>query len=152
MLLQPVKNCKAPTLLEGCKTVVRRLVQGGCKPKLQRPDNEVSELLKEHIMHKQKINFQLVPPHKHRTNAAKRAICMGKNHLTAGWCSMNPDFPLHLWDQTIPCAEFARDLLCGSCLNPKLSAYEQIHRRCDFNRNPIAPPGMRCLAHEQSLS
>ena len=65
---------------------------------------------------------------------------------------MDPEFPLHLWDQTIPHAELALNLLRGSRLNPKLSAYEQLHGRYDFNRNPIAPPGMRCLAHEQSSS
>ena len=60
ILLQPVRNRKAPTLLEGYKHIVKRLVKGGCKPKLQRLDNEASELLKEY-MHEQKIDFQLVP-------------------------------------------------------------------------------------------
>ena len=68
---------------------------------------------------------------------------------------MDPEFPLHLWDQTSPHAEMTLNLLRGSRLNPKLFAYEQIayeqiHGRYDFNRNPIAPPGMLCLAHEQS--
>ena len=43
------------------KQVVKRLVKGGCKPKLQRLDNEASALLRD-CMSEQKIDFQLVPP------------------------------------------------------------------------------------------
>jgi hypothetical protein len=48
------------------------------------------------------IAFQLAPPHCHRRNAAKRAICTFKNHFIAGLCSTNRDFPLNLWDKLLP--------------------------------------------------
>jgi len=37
----------------------------------------------------------------------------------------------------------------GSRLNPKLSAWAQVHGNYDFNRTPIAPPGIKVLVHEK---
>ena len=41
------------------------------------------------------------------------------------------------------------NLLRGSRINPKLSAYAQIHGAFDFNRTPLAPPGTKVLVHEK---
>jgi hypothetical protein len=57
------------------------------------------------------------------------------------------NFPMYLWDKTIPQRELTLNLLRGSRINPKLSAWEQIHGRYDFNAHPIAPPGIKVLAH-----
>ena len=57
---------------------------------------------------------------------------------------------MHLWDQTIPQAEISLNLLRGSRINPKLSAYEQLHGRFDFNATPLAPPGVKVLAHARA--
>jgi hypothetical protein len=58
-------------------------------------------------------------------------------------------FPLHLWDRLIPQAEISLNLLRGSRINPKLSAWAQIHGNFDFNRTPLGPPGTRVLAHDK---
>ena len=54
---------------------------------------------------------------------------------------------MHLWDKTIPQAELTLNLMRGSRINPKLSAYEQIYGRYDHNKVPLAPPGIKVLAH-----
>jgi hypothetical protein len=41
------------------------------------------------------------------------------------------------------------NFLGGSRINPKLSAWEQIHGCYDFNKTPIAPIGIKVLAHEK---
>jgi hypothetical protein len=42
------------------------------------------------------------------------------------------------------------NLLRGSRINPKLSAWAQVHGTFDFkNRTPLGPPGCRVLAHEK---
>ena len=146
ILLAPTKSRKAGELLKSYKTIHQRLVRGGCRPILQRLDNECSQALKDY-MKDEEVDFQLVPPHDHRRNAAERAIRTAKNHLVAGWCSTDSNFPMYLWDQTLEHAELALNLVRGSRINPKLSAYEQLHGRFDFNRTPLAPPGLRCLAH-----
>ena len=149
ILMEPLQNRKAETILQAYKKIVAKLVAGGCRPKLQRMDNECSTLLKEYMLD-EKINYQLVPPHDHQRNAAERAIRTAKNHFIAGLCSTDPNFPMSQWDQLLPQAELTLNLLRGSRINPKLSAYEQLFGRYDFNRTPIAPPGIKVLAHVKS--
>ena len=60
---------------------------------------------------------------------------------------MDDAFSLNLWDRTRPQAELTLNLLRGSRINPKLSAWEQLNGRYDFNATPIAPPGIKVLAH-----
>ncbi|KAI2497587.1 hypothetical protein MHU86_16893 [Fragilaria crotonensis] len=70
-----------------------------------------------------------------------------KNHFISGLCSVDKNFPLHLWDKLLPQAELTLNLLRGSRINPSLSAHAQLHGAVDFNRTPIAPPGIRVLVH-----
>ena len=93
--------------------------------------------------------FQLVPPGIHQRNAAKRAIWTFKNHFIAGLCSVDKDFPIHLWDCLLPQALLSLNLLRGSRLNPKLSTWAQLHRNFDFNQTPIAPPGICVIVHKK---
>jgi hypothetical protein len=100
-------------------------------------------------MHSEDVDFQLFSPGMHRRNAAERAICTFKNHFIAGLCSVDKDFPLHLWDCLLPQAILSLKLLRGSRLNPKLSAWAQLNGNFDFNRTPIAPPGIRVIVNEK---
>jgi hypothetical protein len=67
--------------------------------------------------------------------------------LIAGLCTVDKNFPIHLWDQLLPQAEITLNLLRGSPINPKSSAWAQAHGTFDFNRTPLGPPGRRVLAH-----
>jgi hypothetical protein len=80
------------------------------------------------------ITVQLVPPGIHRANAAERAIRTFKNHIIAGLCSTDPDFPIQLWDRIIPQAILSLNLLRASRV---------------YNHTPIAPPGTHVLIHEK---
>jgi hypothetical protein len=51
------------------------------------------------------------------------------------------------WDQLLPQPEIMLNLLRGSRINPKLSAWAQVHRTFDFNCTPLGPPRCRVLAH-----
>jgi len=95
------------------------------------------------------VDFQVIPPHVHRHNATEHAICTFKSHFIASLCSTGKNFPLHLWDCLLPQAELTLNLLRGSCLNPRLSAWAQLHGPFDFNRTPIAPPGTHIIIHEK---
>ena len=146
MFLRLIKNCSTTQLTKAIADIHHTLAQGGCKPQFHRLDNECSLELKQWF-EKQGIQYQLAPLHEHRSNAAERAIRTSKNHLAAGWWPMDPDFPMHLWDKTIPQAELTLNLLRQSRINPNLSGWEQIHWRYDFNRTPIAPPGIKVKVH-----
>ncbi len=139
----PMKSrLAASIILDAYKIGHAQLCKGGLKePKMQRLVNEASAVLKQ-FMESEQVDYQLVPP-------AECAIrTFKKNHFIAGLCSANPKFPLHLWDRLLPQAELTLNLLWGSRINPKLSAWTTLHHGTfDFNRTPIAPPGIQVLVH-----
>ena len=122
------------------------LKRRGLKPQLQPLDNEVSDILRE-FMQDEDIQFQLTPAGLHRRNNAERAIQTFKNHFIAGLCSTPPNFPLNLWDKLIPHALLTLNILRASRVNPKLSAQAHMHGAFDYNKTPLAPPGINVLAH-----
>ncbi|KAI2513563.1 Reverse transcriptase (RNA-dependent DNA polymerase) [Fragilaria crotonensis] len=148
ILAEPIRDRSAHAILQGYKTLHTQLCNAGLRPALQRLDNECSAPLKS-FLHDEGIDFQLAPPGVHRRNAAERAIRTFKNHFIGGLCSVDKHFPLHLWDRLLPQALVTLNLLRSSRINPKLSAWSQLHGQFDFNRTPIAPPGIRVLVHDK---
>ncbi|KAI2502115.1 hypothetical protein MHU86_12345 [Fragilaria crotonensis] len=146
ILVEPMRSRTGPCILGAFKTLHTRLVTAGLQPQLHRLDNECSTALKQFLT-TESVDFQLVPPGMHRRNAAEGAIRTFKNHFIAGLCSVDKNFPLYLWDKLLPQAELTLNLLRGSRINPRLSAHAQLHGAFDFNRTPLAPPGIRVLVH-----
>ena len=124
------------------------LTSRGLKPKLHFLDNECAASFKV-FMKSVDEAFQLVPPHLHRRNAAERSIQTWKNHFIAGLTSVHPDFPLHLWCRMLKQADTTLNLLRASRINPKLSAYAQLHGAFDYNATPLVPPGTKIIVHEK---
>ena len=131
--------------------MLAKLCAAGLKPSLFFLDNECPQVLKDHFDHEH-IDYQLVPPVQHRRNAAERAIRTWKNHFIAILAAADDGFPLHLWDRLLFQADLTLNLLRGSRINPKLSAWAQIYGHFDYNRTPIAPLGTRVLAHEPATT
>jgi Reverse transcriptase (RNA-dependent DNA polymerase) len=148
ILAQPFANRNSTTILAAYKVLHQQLLSRGMRPKVQLLDNECSAELKSYLQ-SQQIDYQLAPPHVHRRNAAERAIRTFKNHFIAGLCSLDPRFPLHLWDRLLPQAVSTLNLLRGSRINPKQSAWAQYNGQFDFDRTPLGPPGCRVRAHEK---
>jgi hypothetical protein len=96
------------------------------------------------------IDYQLVPHHCHRRNAAERAIRTFKENFVAGISSFDPAFPLHLWDRLLQRAEITLNLLRTLRLHPQLSAASHFHGLVDYNKTTFAPPGYKILAHAKS--
>lgn len=143
---EPIPSRTEFQLLQAYKKMRRTLQLRGLKPKLQRLDNEASKLLQTE-MEDNNVEFQLTPAGTHRRNAAETAIGIFKDHFVSGLATTNPEYPLQLWDRLIPQAEITLNLLRPSRINPQLSAYAQIHGQFDYNKTPLAPPGMKVLAH-----
>ncbi|KAL3942765.1 MAG: hypothetical protein SGBAC_003109, partial [Bacillariaceae sp.] len=135
---QPFRNCTTQCILAAFKELHQRLLQAGLLPQLHPLDNECSTILKDYLRNSN-IDFQLVPPGLHRRNAAECAIRTFQNRFIAGLCTTNPNFPIALWDKLILQSEITLNPLRGSCINPKLSAYAQIHGAFNFNRTPLGP-------------
>jgi hypothetical protein len=56
-------------------------------------DNEASSALLSYFTIKD-MTYQLAPPHYHRRNAFKE-------NFVAGMSTVDPDFPMHLWDRLL---------------------------------------------------
>ena len=149
IFVQPFQNRTASCLLAAYKKLHQCLCKAGLCPKLQHLDHECSTLLKE-FLDAEAIDFQLVLPVVHCRNAAERAIRTFQNHSIAGLCGFDKDFLLHLWDQLLDQAELTLNLIRGSRINPKLSAWAQVNGTYDYNRVPLAPPGCRVLVHAKT--
>jgi hypothetical protein len=93
----PIKLRSASEWLKAYGGIHQELTSRGFKPKLQTLDNEASAALKSFFTEND-VEYQLVPPHCHRRNAADRAIRNFKEHFVSGVVSVDPDFPLHFWD------------------------------------------------------
>jgi hypothetical protein len=143
-----MKSRSASEWVKAYDTVHQELTVKGFKPKLQTLDNEASTALKNFFTIND-ITYQLVPPHCHRRNAAKSAIRTFKEHFVAGLSSVDPAFPLHLWDRLLPQAEIMLNLLRTSRLHPQLSAAAHFHGLVNYNKTAFAPPGCKIIAHEK---
>ena len=73
-------------------------------------DNKSPNALNRYLI-TNKMTFQLVPPHLHRTNKAENAVGSFKDHLIAGISSVNPSFPMQFWGRLTPLATTTLHLL-----------------------------------------
>ena len=112
-------------------------------------DNEASTDLKTSL-HKNKIQYQLVPPHIHRQNSPERAIRTFKNHLLTNMEGADPNFPVSEWDQLLPQIQITLNLLHNSRVNPALSSYAYLFGKYYFNEAPLAQVGTKVISHLKS--
>ncbi len=148
ILAEPMKSRSAQHMVQAYTKLHTYLVDRDLNPQLQKLDNEASRALKRSIRQKG-IDYQLVPPHIHRRNAAERAIQTFKNHFIACLSTTNKKFPLHLWDRILPQAITTLNLLRTSRLNPRLSAEDHLNGTFDFNCTPLAPLGTKVIIHKK---
>ena len=146
ILHSALKNKTGAEIKRGWMSIHDRLSRGGNQPKMYILDNEASADLKKGLQ-KYGLEYQLVPPHVHRRNAAERAIQTYKNHLLAFLATCDPAFPVSEWDRLLFQAELTLNLLRSSHVNPKLSAYAYLNGNFDFNKTPLAPPGTKVVVH-----
>ena len=147
ILVEPIKNRSAQELLRAHKKLVTFLTQKGYKPTMHYLDNEAPQCIKSYDS-TNAIKYQLVPPFSHRRNAAERAIRTWKTHFITGLCSVDPNFPMHLWDRLIPQSVITLNLLRPSRRDPTKSAYEVLHGPFNYDATPLAPPGCKTIAFE----
>jgi hypothetical protein len=144
----PMKSRSASEWVKAYDHIHQELTAKGFKPKLQTLNNEASAALK-HFFTTNDVEYQLVPPHCHRRNAAERAIRTFKEHFVSGLSSVDLTFPLHLWDRLLPQAEITLNLLRTSRLHPHLSVTAHFHGLVDYNKTSFAPPGCKIIAQEK---
>ena len=150
ILATPLKNITGPCILSGITKIHEKLTKQGLTTKLHIMDNEVSEDPKKYF--KTQLGFQLVPPHTHRRNTAKRAVITYKNNFIAALCTLDPIFPFCWWDHLLPQVTMTLNMLWQFRLNPRLSAYEEVDIIHNFEWAPLAPLeplGCKLQIHEK---
>jgi hypothetical protein len=139
----PSTNGKAPA--NAHDTMFATLTAARLKPKLLLLDNSASKYLKKYLT-STSVDFQLVPPHNHRRNAAERAIRTWKNHFIAILAATNDGFPLYLWDMLRkPISPSTSSVVRASIPNSRLTPKSTVSLT---TTTPLAPPGTRAFAHE----
>ena len=96
------------------------------------------------------MNYQLVPPNTHQSNAAERAIHKLKAHFIAILTGVAPNFPINLWDLLIPQMELTINLIRKETLNPSRSAWAYFHGTFNYDATPLGPLGCNIIAHKKT--
>ena len=144
----PIKSRKAEEILRGFKEAYQILLNNDFKARDLRCDNEISKVFTDYLNKEVHLDYQLVPPHNHRSNPAETAIRDYKNHFISTRSGTDDAFPKNCWDLLIPMVNITINLLRASHIQPRLSAYAQIHGNFDYNRYPLAPAGCKVIVYE----
>ena len=147
ILSTPLPSRQASKITSAWTNCHNLLQRNGYAPVLHILDNECSTSLKD-AFKKNSVDFQRVPPHTHRRNAAERAIQTWKHHFISGLASCDPSFPLAEWDRLLPQCDITINHLRSSRRQPNLSAHACIFGTLDFNKTPMAVPGTKVLTFE----
>jgi hypothetical protein len=129
ILTEALPDRRGSSIRDAWLRIFNLLEVNGYAPKLHILDNECSSDLKKAFT-KHNVDFQRVPAHQHRRNAAERAIQTWKNHFISGLAS----------DHLLPQCNLTQNLLRSSRRQPKLSSYACLFGNFDFNRTPLAVP------------
>ena len=95
ILAEDTKNRSSIELARAYKKLHGRLLSYGLKPRYHKFDNELPLAMKQ-CMDKE-IKYQLIQQNQHRKNPTDRTIRTFKNHVIAGLCSTDGNFPHQCW-------------------------------------------------------
>ena len=149
ILATPVPGLDSVSILEAYKKSFEYLESKGYKPTLNVMDNPATKVIKAYLK-LQHVDLQLVEPHNHCVNAAKRAIQTFKNRFIGALGTTDYNFPVQLWDKLAPQVQDSINLLCQSCINPEHSTYEALEGPYDWNQYPMAPPGTKAIIYDDA--
>ena len=138
----PLKSKTSKEQTEAYNIAYEFHLRKGFIPKVHKMDNGASNKFKLNLDDK-KIKYQLVPPHMHCQNPAKRAIRTWKQNFLSAAATFDPTFLIILWCRILEAMDLQQNLLRGSCLHPQLSGECHLNREFDFMVTPMAPLGSK---------
>ena len=127
ILTEPFASRKDKHHLLAYDKIMQKLSNNNLTVDLQLLYIEASVEYKQAITEKWNANYQLVPPNKHRSNAAERAICTFKAHFLSILAGVAPDSPRNFWDLLLPQTELTLNLLRQATLDPDISPWSYFH-------------------------
>jgi hypothetical protein len=117
----------------------------GFKPEIERLDNEMSEQLVTHMEKTLGMQVESTPPGNKRANQAERAIQTLKDHMISTYATADRNFPMDQWDEMQQILD-TLNMMRGSHISPKMSAYQALHGAYDNSKYPLIPFGVRVCA------
>ena len=79
----------------------------------------------------------------------QREIQTWKAHFITGLSTIDPSFPISEWDRLVEQGELTLNILHNTRVNPRLSAYAYLCGVFDYNKTPLAPPGIKLVVHQK---
>jgi hypothetical protein len=146
--IEPIKDREGPNIAKAYSKGIEFFREKGINTSIERIDNEISLAFKRMCKDKD-VKIEYVPPGQHRANIAERMIAVVKSYLISALATSSPFFPIDLWDLLLPQVEITINLLRPSRVDPRISAYEALHGKFNFNKTPLAPPGSECIILER---
>jgi hypothetical protein len=147
ILATPIAGLDDVRIFNAYKKYFEDLTAKGFKPKLNVMDNQATRHIKK-ILTENNCKLQIVKPHNHRVNAAKRAIQTFKAAFIGALATTDSDFPLQLWDWLTPQVKDTLNMLRALRVDPSKLAYEILNRPYDWNRYPLAPLGCKAIVYK----
>ena len=132
VLATPVAGLDNKSIFTAYKIQFNHLTSKGYKPKINIMDNQATKYIKAFLT-EQQCQLQLVEPHNHRLNAAKRAIQTFKDAFIAVLATTDSDFPLQLWDKLTSQVQNTLNMMRASRINPTISLYKQLNGPYNWN-------------------
>ncbi len=131
-LATPITGLNDVSIFKAYKTYFDILTKKGFKPKLNIMDNQATKHIKKFLTEND-CKLQVVEPHNHRVNAAKRTIQTFKAAFIAALATTDSDFPLQLWDHLTPQVKASLNMLRASRIDPTKLASEILNGAYDWN-------------------
>ena len=142
ILLRSLKSREDTSMVDAFSSIYTKSEAAGHNPKLRVLDNECSCAVQKFLI-KKGTERQNVEAHNHKVNAAEKAVKTAKYHIIAHVATLDHQCPIQSWSKMLPQMQDTLNMLRTSCNNNKLTAYEELNDKFDWNRTPIAPIGTR---------
>ncbi len=147
IMATPIARLDDQSIFNAYKANFNELAQKGFKPKLNIMDNQATKHIKQFLT-EEECKLQLVEPHNHCINTAERAIQTFKDAFISALTTTDRDFPLQLWDKSMPQVINTLNMLRASGINPTKLAYKVLYRPYDWNRYPLTPLGCKAVVYK----
>ncbi len=144
ILATPIAGLDDMSIFQAYKLYFNNMMAKGFKLKLNIMDNQATKHIKNFLTEND-CKLQVVKPHNHRVNVAKRVIQTFKAAFIAALATTDSNFPLQLWDKLTSQVQDTLNMLRASQINPTKSECEILNKPYNLNQCPLAPLGCKVV-------
>ena len=137
ILLRSMKSREDASMVEAFTIIYTKLEEAGHNPKIHVLDNEFSRAVQNFLI-KKGTAIQNVEAHNHKVNVAEPAVKTAKYHIISHVATLDHQCPIQLWSKMLPQMQDTLNILRTSRNNNKLTAYEELNGKFNWNQNLIA--------------